>query len=360
MKKHITLFILLNSLWINAQTPITDANIEDAINTCLSTNPVDGMCSDSEYGAMPDWDVSNVTSLTGAFSSKTNFNADISNWDVSNVVNMISIFNGCSSFNQDIGSWDVSNVTDMRYVFQNATSFNQDIGSWDVSNMTDMGWMFNGATSFNQDISNWDVSNVEYMNFTFAATENISSLGIGSWNTQNLKEIRFTFYNSNFSQDISGWDISNVTDMYRIFAFIDNFSTYNYDLIINSWAQQSIQPNVEIGEVNAYYCSSSEARQILINDYNWFIEDNGQDCSTAGVQDENLLAISIYPNPVKDKLYIQGLSSPTKVSIYNVLGKLVLSETTTSEIDIEGLQSGIYIVKIIDQQKETTRKFIKN
>ena len=42
----------------NTLTPITDANFQTAINTCLNTNPVDGMCSDSEYGAMPDWDVS--------------------------------------------------------------------------------------------------------------------------------------------------------------------------------------------------------------------------------------------------------------------------------------------------------------
>jgi hypothetical protein len=67
----------------------------------------------------------------------------------------------------------------------------------------------------------------------------------------------------------------------------------------------------------------------------------------------------VYPNPAKDKLCILGLSKPSKVSIYNVLGKLVFSKTTSSEVDLEGLQSGVYIVKIRDQQKETTRKFIK-
>jgi hypothetical protein len=68
----------------------------------------------------------------------------------------------------------------------------------------------------------------------------------------------------------------------------------------------------------------------------------------------------VYPNPAKDKLCILGLSKPSKVSIYNVLGKLVFSKTTSSEVDLKGLQSGVYIVKIRDQQKETTRKFIKN
>ena len=32
----------------NTLTPITDANFRSAIETCLTTNPVDGMCSDSD------------------------------------------------------------------------------------------------------------------------------------------------------------------------------------------------------------------------------------------------------------------------------------------------------------------------
>ena len=65
MKKLLLLlFIPLVSF---GQTPITDANFYQAIETCLSTNPDDGMCSDSEYGAMPDWDVSQVTNMSYVF-----------------------------------------------------------------------------------------------------------------------------------------------------------------------------------------------------------------------------------------------------------------------------------------------------
>ena len=77
-----------------SQTPITDANFQDAINECLSTNPVDGLCSDSEYGVMPDWDVSNVTNMDGPFrfNNLSEFNVDISEWVVSNVTNMSDMF----------------------------------------------------------------------------------------------------------------------------------------------------------------------------------------------------------------------------------------------------------------------------
>ena len=41
-------FSLIVNNCSTALTSITDANFQTAINTCLSTNPVDGMCSDSE------------------------------------------------------------------------------------------------------------------------------------------------------------------------------------------------------------------------------------------------------------------------------------------------------------------------
>lgn len=91
----------------------------------------------------------------------------ISNWDVSNVTEMSGLFFGADFFNEDIGSWDVSNVTNMSMMFMEAMSFNQDIGKWDVNNVTDMNEMFYGAESFNKDIDDWDVRNAIYMSEMF-------------------------------------------------------------------------------------------------------------------------------------------------------------------------------------------------
>ena len=117
MKKLLLLLAITIATASYSQTAITDSNFQQAINTCLSTNPVDGMCSDSEYGAMPDWDVSNVTSMSYAFSGNNTFNADISDWDASNVTNMSFMFNKHMISINHIGGWDVSNVTDMSFMF---------------------------------------------------------------------------------------------------------------------------------------------------------------------------------------------------------------------------------------------------
>ena len=127
---------------------ITDANFYQAIKTCLSTNPVDGMCSDSEYGAMPNWDVSQVTNMKGAFDQSSDFNADIRNWDVSSVTSMFGMFALATSFNQPIGDWNVSNVTNMEFMFYQAESFNQPIEDWDVDKVSSCNSFCDGASSW--------------------------------------------------------------------------------------------------------------------------------------------------------------------------------------------------------------------
>ena len=69
----LLVFVFMNANAIggaHAAAKITDSNFASAISTCLSTNAVDGLCSLSEYGSMPDWDVSRVTNMNNAFVSK--------------------------------------------------------------------------------------------------------------------------------------------------------------------------------------------------------------------------------------------------------------------------------------------------
>ena len=59
-------FTLLNTLCVaGAVTALNDGNFLDAISTCLDTHPVDGLCYSSKYGAMPNWDTSQITNMTG-------------------------------------------------------------------------------------------------------------------------------------------------------------------------------------------------------------------------------------------------------------------------------------------------------
>lgn len=56
---------------------------------------------------------------------------------------------------------------------------------------------------------------------------------------------------------------------------------------------------------------------------------------------------------------ITGLLNISEVYIYNLLGKLILSEKNITEINLENIKGGIYIIRIRDENRDIIRKFIK-
>lgn len=67
------------------------------------------------------------------------------------------------------------------------------------------------------------------------------------------------------------------------------------------------------------------------------------DGSTIGLKENESDAFSIYPNPVKDVLTIEGVQS--KVEIYALSGALMMSSQSSQKIDVRTLPAGIYIIK---------------
>lgn len=69
--------------------------------------------------------------------------------------------------------------------------------------------------------------------------------------------------------------------------------------------------------------------------------------------------ISVYPNPSKDFLYVENISNLKSVKIYNGLGQLVL-DTNKSEINVSGLNKGLYILSISTDSGMVNKKIVKN
>jgi hypothetical protein len=73
-------------------------------------------------------------------------------------------------------------------------------------------------------------------------------------------------------------------------------------------------------------------------------------------------AMRCYPNPAKDKLFVESSKfkvQSSKLSVIDVLGNEVMSEIITSnsiELNIQSLVKGIYFLRI---QNGETLKFVK-
>ena len=84
-----------------------------------------------------------------------------------------------------------------------------------------------------------------------------------------------------------------------------------------------------------------------------------------GIADNPATGINIYPNPAKDKLYIEfnneDLNIDAEVIIYNIQGQVMISKQIEAEnscIHLNNLNPGIYIIRTRYDQTLLTRKLI--
>jgi len=94
-------------------------------------NPIQ---SESTYGHISTWNVSQTTDMTNLFRGASMFNEDISSWDVSSVMHFQGMFLGASTFNQTISPWKVENGQDFSYMFAMAHFFNCGLQTWTMKN----------------------------------------------------------------------------------------------------------------------------------------------------------------------------------------------------------------------------------
>jgi polyhydroxybutyrate depolymerase len=69
--------------------------------------------------------------------------------------------------------------------------------------------------------------------------------------------------------------------------------------------------------------------------------------------------VKVYPNPVTEKLFVESVSE-IKLKVTDLLGKVIIAESTTNTIDVSGLTVGIYFLNITNGTEQNVVKFIKD
>ena len=151
-----------------------------------------------------------------------------------------------------LAKWDMSNVTFVGAMFAGNAGFTgEGLGGWDTSNIFDFGEFASGCTAFvGAEVSSWDISGSNYI-AGFA-----------------LDCPLFT------GEAVINWDVSGI-EYAELFA--TGITTANYDAILNSWSQQSLQPGtaLDVGSTN-YTAAGADARAIMVGaPNNWDITDGG-------------------------------------------------------------------------------------
>ena len=87
--------------------------------------------------------------------------------------------------------------------------------------------------------------------------------------------------------------------------------------------------------------------------------------ATAGVNDNNIVNVSVYPNPSSSNWNFRTPNTViNSVEVFNLLGKRVASQRSNNNTEVsistQGLTSGIYIARITTEQGTKSVKLIKN
>ena len=150
-----------------------------------------------------------------------------------------------------------------------------------------------------------------------------------------------------------------------VYTFVpDNstYATYAWDFGDGSSISNDVSPMHDYASAEG---TTVNASLEVVTDNNC-VNDSTQSIDLpmfSNVQDFLLLGLEVYPNPVEDVLTLKNTSAkPMKVGIYNISGELILEQEinlSVTSIDVNHLDAGVYLLKVVSNGNESSMRIIK-
>jgi len=120
-----------------------------------------------------------------------------------------------------------------------------------------------------------------------------------------------------------------------------------------------------VGDIDTTYATYDSEGHIVNDPWPTPFESSGFDLDAVGVihdlahgvSDNESDAVTIYPNPVKDKLFVKA-ENVQSVEIYNLVGQKVVTSNETT-INMSDLIGGIYFVRVVCEDGMFTKRIVK-
>ena len=200
-----------------------------------------------------------------------------------------------------------------------------------------------------KNITSIDVSHNTQLKFLYCCNNKLSSLDL-SKNTE-------LFVLNCSDNKLSRLDISKNTNLRVLFCYGNNFSTQALDAIYCALPYRTgndnglIEPVKNSSDPNHATVLATNAQNAIDKNWKVLYYDGGADihttgsydCSTAVAEAATKQALTLYPNPVADVLYLSATART--VRIYNVYGIEVAHAADTDRVEVSHLPAGVYTVK---------------
>ena len=152
-----------------------------------------------------------------------------------------------------------------------------------------------------------------------------------------------------------------------------NNANYNYTGLVrlNSDGSLDSSYNVVAGSGtgnNTYsHITQPDGKVIIVGHFTSYNGVSRTYVARIGVNDLNLSQydrkkIAVYPNPATAILNLQNPNnlSLDKITITDLTGKVILTQTTnTTQVNVEKLACGLYVIEAVSGQEKFTSKFVK-
>ncbi|WP_310554571.1 endonuclease [Flavobacterium sp.] len=130
-----------------------------------------------------------------------------------------------------------------------------------------------------------------------------------------------------------------------------------------TWNTQDASDDFEMNRNNVIYTWQYNRNPFIdhpdLAEHIWGSKTTIPWSATLSNQDFTLLDVKMYPNPTEKYLVIDGLVNQANIEIFNTIGAKVYSEIYNKNEKINlNLSSGIYLVKIVSDNKSVIKKLI--
>ena len=124
---------------------------------------------------------------------------------------------------------------------------------------------------------------------------------------------------------------------------------YRWDRSNNPGAAGVAMPEIELTGYDITKFAIYGESTVSNEDIDFFVDNFSITSSTLGTNDLEVSQFTYFPNPVNDQLTIKAQNDVKDISVYNMLGQLVLRQVPNSldcVVDMAAMQSGAYFVKV--------------
>lgn len=228
---------------------------------------------------------------------------------------------------------------------------------------------------------NQDLDAEDYQEYMGRGNSGAIIVGAGSPDETHSR-LDFSSYGSRV--DLQGWGYNVLTSGYGDFYTINDDFNQTYTMFSGTSSATPVVASCAVVLQSYYYgltgeyLNPAEMRSLLqATGTAQNPEDGGNigplpDMQNAIIAIQNQLGVSgnakplftAWPNPVQDRLNLSPAvnSGSLKAEVFNSVGQLVYSNSLSGmgQVDFSRYTAGVYIVKVTDGDKVTTRRIIKN